>query len=99
MIELAEVSERFFLALSVAPFLGRLFHEAEFTSADRRTVVLHHALWRDVFGESPTVIGTEVEIDGGPFPVVGVMSPGFDVPPDADVWITRLELLRVAPGR
>lgn len=98
-IELAEVDERFFPTLSVAPLLGRLFHGAEFTSADRRTVVLHHALWRDAFGESPMIIGTDVEIDGGTFTVVGVMSPGFDVPPDADVWVTRLELLRVAPGR
>lgn len=43
----------------------------------------------------PPADGTDVDLDGETFAVVGVMPPGFDAPPDADAWITRIEPLQL----
>jgi hypothetical protein len=98
-VELAEVDARFFPATRALPLLGRLFQDMEFESDARRTAILTHPLWQESFAESPTVIGTDIDIDGHAFTVVGVMPRGFDSPPDADIWITRVEQLRLAPNR
>lgn len=98
-VELAEVDARFFPATVVLPMLGRLFRETEFESDERKTAILSYALWQDAFAENPMVIGTDVDIDSVTFTVVGIVPRGFDSPPDADVWVTRVEELRLAPGR
>lgn len=71
------VSHDFFAVLGVEPALGRGFRPEE-TEAETRVLVLSDGLWRGRFGADPTVVGRDVDVDGEPWRVVGVMPPvGF----------------------
>ena len=81
------VTPGFFEMLGIRPALGRTFDaaEGEYGSAD--VVVLSHALWVDVFGADPEVLGRRVEVNGVAHTVVGVMPSGLRVPPvTAELW-------------
>lgn len=70
------------------PLLGRLFIAREY-SGDGPVTVLSHAFWAERFGEDPSVIGTELEVDGVARTVLGIMPEGVDVPPGVALWIPR----------
>lgn len=70
------------------PWLGRLFIPREY-SGDQPVAVLSHPFWVERFGESPSVLGTELEVDGVARTVVGVMPEAVDVPRDVALWIPR----------
>jgi putative ABC transport system permease protein len=85
----------------VAPLLGRLFTAAEDTAAGPNVVVLSHGLWARRFGGDPTIVGRDIRLTGVPHTVIGVMPPGFLLPPifgarllgadtvvkEADLWV------------
>ena len=77
--------------LGIHPFLGRFFSEKEFAGDGAHVVVLSHALWRGQYGGDRGVLGREVTLNGEPWTVVGVMSPGVvrpnGVPTPVDVWL------------
>ncbi len=83
----AVATAELFDALGVAPELGRAFTRDE-DVANEPVVVLSHGLWQSAFGADPGIVGREVEVDGRPRTVVGVMPRAFDVE-DAgiDVWV------------
>jgi putative ABC transport system permease protein len=84
----ANVSGEFFTALGVAPELGRVFTPEEDRDSPGGLAVISHQLWQSAFGGDPGVVGRDVEINGFPLPVLGVMPRGFDIE-DAgvDLWI------------
>ena len=82
----ATVSPAYFDSLKAQPLLGRSFVASDYGGA-RPTAVLAHAVWEELFQGSPTVIGTEVSIGGGPAIVVGIMPEGLRPPPDAGVYV------------
>lgn len=51
--------------------------------------MLGHDLWTARFGASPEIIGREIEIDGTPTVVVGVMPRGFRQPDDTSIWLPQ----------
>ncbi len=72
------VSGNYFTVLGVQPALGRLFTQGEDTAAAADPVaMLSYDFWRDHLGSDPTVVGAAVSINGHPFQIVGVTSPGF----------------------
>jgi putative ABC transport system permease protein len=85
----------------VAPLLGRLFTAAEDTPGGPNVVVLSHGLWARRFGADRAIVGREIRLTGVPHTVVGVMPPGFLLPPifgarligadyvvkEADFWV------------
>ena len=73
----------FFSFLGVEPVLGRAFTPDD----PPGTLLLGHALWQQVLGGDPEVLGRTVTLDGTPHVVVGVLPPGF-----------RFELARFASG-
>jgi putative ABC transport system permease protein len=82
----AFVSSDLFSVLGVAPAIGRVFTPDEETRRDR-VVVLSHGLWARHFGLSPHVTGTDVQIDGESFRIIGVMPPTFQFPArDQQFW-------------
>ncbi|HKR85741.1 MAG TPA: ABC transporter permease, partial [Terriglobales bacterium] len=82
----AFVSSNLFSVLGVAPIIGRVFNFDEETRRDR-VVVLSHGLWARRFGLSPHVIGTNINIDGNSFQVIGIMPPTFQFPArDQQFW-------------
>jgi predicted permease len=97
------VSSTLFDVLGVSPFLGRPFLESERAPANDRTgrwidvVILSHELWHTRFLSDTGIVGRKIEVDGAVATVVGVMPPGFQLPPlsqwgsveyhDADVYL------------
>ncbi|GMV06995.1 MAG: hypothetical protein AMXMBFR53_32700 [Gemmatimonadota bacterium] len=62
----------------VAPLMGRtLLPEDQEGSG---VVVLSYALWQSALGGRPDVLEQTLEVDGTPYPIVGVMPPDFDIP-------------------
>ncbi|HEU4509149.1 MAG TPA: ABC transporter permease [Pyrinomonadaceae bacterium] len=74
------VTADLFPLLGVAPALGRTFHADEDKPSDARVVVLSHALFRERFGEDPSVLNQVITLDGRGYTVIGVMPPGFEFP-------------------
>ncbi len=80
------VSEGFFHALGVEPFLGRSFSPQEYRAGNSNVVVLSYGLWRRKFGGDPAVVGRVLRLDEQPRTVVGVMPPEFQFPPKQEIW-------------
>jgi putative ABC transport system permease protein len=96
-----------FRVLGVQPARGRGFAPNEGGPGRPPVMVLSDNLWRDRFGADPSVIGSEVRLDGRPFTVIGVAQPGFrfkrhasEGPPEsADAYITfEMNLATTSPN-
>jgi putative ABC transport system permease protein len=95
------VSINLFPLLGVHPARGRYFLPQEGEAGESRVAILSHALWRQVFGADPRVVGRSIQLGGEPFTVIGVMPAGFRfryAPEDHDLWIP-LVLAREKPAR
>jgi putative ABC transport system permease protein len=71
------VSEGFFRVLGVSPILGRGFSPEEDRPDGPRVAIISDGLWRAYLGADPSVIGSQVELNGGSCTVVGVLAPDF----------------------
>jgi predicted permease len=99
------VTTNFFSLLGVEPILGRGFVEEDGVPNEPGVqpgapgalpgmAILSHALWQQRYGGSPDVIGTTIDVGGGPTEIVGVLPAGFEllmpptaaVSPDIDIW-------------
>jgi putative ABC transport system permease protein len=77
----ARVSANLFRLLGIQPHRGRDFRDEEDVPGRERVVLLSHGLWRDRFGSAGGVVGQSIRLDGVPHEVVGVLPPGFRLPP------------------
>ena len=83
----AAVSPALFPLLRATPHLGRLFTEEEAREGADQVVLLSYATWVARFGSDPRIVGTVLDLDGGPRTVVGVLAEGFHFPgSDAQIW-------------
>ena len=77
----------FFRVLGVAPLLGRTFTEAEDTP-DSRVVVIAYGLWQRRFAGEPSLLNTDIEMNGARVRVIGIMPRGFQFPDrNAEFWV------------
>jgi predicted permease len=85
----ALVSENYFEALRPRVLLGRPLAAID---AGAPVIVLSYQAWQRLYAGDPGALGREVEIDGRPFAIVGVIGPAFagldEYPRDAWVPIT-----------
>ena len=89
-----QVSADFFSVLQVAPLHGRTFTSADAVPGSDHVVILGYDLWQSRFAGDTGVIGHDLQIDGDPYNVVGIMPLGFSFPKTkAEVW-TPLSLVR-----
>lgn len=79
------VTSGIFDALGVTPIAGRTFLPADDTQ-QTSAVVLSEGFWRNRFGADPSVIGTQIRLDGMLFTVVGVAPQTAQVIGPASVW-------------
>ncbi|MCC6201637.1 MAG: ABC transporter permease [Gammaproteobacteria bacterium] len=87
-ILVARVSPSLFNVLGSAPELGRLFTDAESTPGADRVAVVSQRLWRDRFGGRTDALGSDLELDGERYQVIGVMPDAFGFPDRTmDVWV------------
>jgi putative ABC transport system permease protein len=75
----AFVSADFFSTMGVSPQLGRAFTSDE-EQQKAHVMVLSHGLWLRRFGGSPDAIGKNLQIDGVPSQIIGIMPATFAFP-------------------
>jgi predicted permease len=84
----ARVSPNLVSVLGVSPTLGRSFAREEDQPGRERVVLLSDALWRGRYGADPAIVGAQVQLNGSPHTVIGVMPPGFQYPyTNVEAWI------------
>ncbi|MGO4514319.1 ABC transporter permease [Terriglobus sp. 2YAB30_2] len=72
-----QVTTGFYTMFGRPFFLGRDFLAEEGVDGKNHVVILTHKLWMHL-GENRKIIGQSMRIDGQPYTVVGVLSPGVD---------------------
>jgi predicted permease len=89
------ISSGYFELLGIEPLMGREFLLEEETD-EARVVVISHGLWQSALAGDPDVLGREIDLEGEPHTIVGVMPAGFRNPVDWQVDLWRPENLQ--PG-
>ncbi|HZE81164.1 MAG TPA: ABC transporter permease [Candidatus Polarisedimenticolia bacterium] len=85
-IDATAVSGEFFSLLQTNPKLGRTFAPEEDQQGHNYVAVLSHTLWQQHFGSNPSIVGSNIQLDGQAYTVAGVMGPEFRYPPTAELW-------------
>jgi putative ABC transport system permease protein len=77
-----------YFALFGAPMLaGRSFTAAEDSPNGGHVVVLSYGLWQRRFGGRSNMVGTNIQLDGEPYLVVGIVGRGFATEQTSDLWL------------
>ena len=71
------VSPNVFSVLGVRPIIGRTFAADEDQAGRDKVVVLSHALWVTRFGADSGIVGRQINLNGSPHTVIGVMPRSF----------------------
>jgi predicted permease len=85
-VGVVRASPNLFAVLDLPLVQGRVFswHEAEQGAA---VALISRRLWQEQFGESPTVLGRSINLDGRSSTIIGVLAPASPaLGQDAAVW-------------
>ena len=82
------VTSGIFDVLGVKPIAGRTF-SAEDEAQRRRSVVISEGLWETRFNRDPSIVGSELKLDGELWTVVGVMPRDFEILGRTSMWAMR----------
>jgi predicted permease len=88
-VQAYHVTANTFSLLDVPAHVGRTLTARDGAPGASNVVVLSHGLWERRFAASRSVIGRQVQIDGSPYTVVGVMPRAFEFPVfnfKGDLW-------------
>ena len=106
LLEGVRVSAGFFPALGVLPQLGRTFTTQEDQPGREHVAVLSNQLWKTRFAGNARIVGSNIELNGYPYRVIGVMPASFtfpraegmptilDLPKETQLWVP----LALSPG-
>lgn len=75
----------FFGTFAARPMLGRTYRPEDSELGRAPVVVLSHALWTQLSGDS-AIIGTTLRLGDAPYEVIGVLPPSFGYPRSAMYW-------------
>ncbi|HEU5312630.1 MAG TPA: ABC transporter permease [Candidatus Udaeobacter sp.] len=76
----AVVSPNIFSLLGVEPIRGRGFAPNEFGEGNDNVVVISERLWKRRFDSDPRIVGSELQLNGRAFTVIGIMPAQFEFP-------------------
>lgn len=76
-VEAMMVTDGTFPLLGVEPLLGRRFSPEDDSPGSPETVILSYRYWQRRLGGDREVLGRQLEVDGRPRNIIGVMPPGF----------------------
>ncbi len=77
-----------YFALFGAPIMaGRTFTAAEDSPNGGHVVVLSYGLWKSRFGGNSKIVGSNIQLDGQPYLVVGVIGRNFVTDSPVDLWV------------
>jgi putative ABC transport system permease protein len=88
VVPLGTVTPGFFSVFNATPLLGREFTADEDRPNGPRALVIGHGFWQERLGGRADVLSQSVEINGVPWPIVGVAPRGFEFPRGARLWMT-----------
>jgi putative ABC transport system permease protein len=74
------VSASFLPTLGVMPAQGRNFTPEEDTPNGPNVCIVSHEFWQTQFGGAQDLLGRNIDLNGVPFQVVGIMPPRLTVP-------------------
>ena len=84
------VDDDFFRIFAVQPLIGRTFAAEEVApGSDQPAALISHEYWQSRYGGDPRVLERTLRVDTEPWPIVGVMPPGFDFPRGVDIWLSE----------
>ncbi|MGI8745256.1 MAG: ABC transporter permease [Bryobacteraceae bacterium] len=86
LVVAAEVTPEFFGTMRVQPVAGRLFLPQEMQKGGSPAVVIGSSFARRHFGSPAAALGRHIKMAGFNFNVAGVLPPGFQFPPECDLW-------------
>ncbi len=81
------ISADYFKVFGASPMRGRTFTPSEDSPNGPKAAIISESLWRSKLGGDPDIIGKVINLNGEPYPVVGIMPHTFVPDPPADVWI------------
>ncbi len=81
------VTADYFPLFGAPVLLGRTFTPAEDSPHGSNVVVLSYGLWKRRFGGDPGLVGRNIQLDGQPYLLVGVIARGFYTEPVGDLWL------------
>jgi len=82
----ARVAATFLPLLGGQPFLGRSFFAEEEQPGRDRVAILSHGFWQRRFGARRELLDHQIQIDGEPVTVVGIL------PPEFRIWVMNRDL-------
>jgi len=71
------VSGNYFAMFGVSAYAGRALTRSDDEFGAAPAAIMSYRVWQQTYGLDPSVIGSEFNINGKPFTVVGVTPPGF----------------------
>jgi len=87
-VSASRVTAGFFPTLGVAPLRGRLFTESEDKPNAAPVALISARLWSRKYGGDSSIVGRQLEIDGVPHEVVGVIPTDVRFPADStELWV------------
>jgi predicted permease len=86
-VEGIHVSAGYFALFGAPMAAGRTFTQAEDSPHGGNVVVLSYGLWKSRYGGNPNIVGSNIQLDGQPYTVVGVIGRGFVTDTPADLWV------------
>ncbi|HEY6370137.1 MAG TPA: ABC transporter permease [Candidatus Sulfotelmatobacter sp.] len=81
------VTADYFPLFGARVLAGRTFTAAEDSPNGGHVVVLSYGLWKRRFGGNPNVVGTNIQLEGQPYLVVGVIGSDFVTESGGDLWL------------
>jgi len=82
-----ETSANLFQLLGVSPQLGPGFPQGGPFNSRELIAVISDRLWRQRYSGDPSIVGKTIEVNDGPYTIVGVMPAKFNFPDDVDLWL------------
>src|SRR5688500_9413046 len=82
----ALISANGFSIIGVAPIIGRGFLPDDDRPGAPAVVLIGHGVWKNRYGNDPSLIGRTVRVNDLPSTIIGVMPEGFKFPQNADMW-------------
>lgn len=80
------VSASYFDVFGVKPALGRTFAADEDQLGNHYRVILSHRIWESRFGADRGIVGSNIELNGAAYTVIGVLPAGIFDREWQDVW-------------
>ena len=82
------VTAGIFDVLGVKPIAGRTFTPEDEQKRDK-VIVISEGLWETRFNRDPSVVGSEIKLDGGLWRIVGVVPKNFEILGRTSMWAMR----------